>query len=146
LLRAYDPGGDGHENDGLAPAARADGDPTTNWQTECYGDRYFGKEGVGLVVDLAAPSTGTLSFQVATAPFQVRVYASDDATLPDDIDGWHAVGSKIVGAQSQPVNVTIGTLASHLLIWFLEGGISSTCSTAHPHRAVVGEVAFTGSG
>ena len=26
----------------------------TNWQTECYADRYFGKAGVGLVVNLAA--------------------------------------------------------------------------------------------
>ena len=42
--------------------------------------------------------------------------------------------------------VTVGTPARHVLIWFVEGGISPTCSTDHPHRAVVGEVAFTGSG
>ena len=71
-------------------AALADGIPATNWQTECYGDRYFGKEGVGLVVNLAAPAAGTLSFNVTTAPFQLFVYASDDATIPADIADWGA--------------------------------------------------------
>jgi serine/threonine protein kinase len=147
LLRAYDPGGDGHENDDLAPAARADGDPTTNWQTECYGDRYFGKEGVGLVVDLAGAATGTLSFDVTTAPFQVLVFASGGATAPSELDGWgEPIANKVVSDHATKVDVPVGVAASHLLIWFLEGGVSSTCSTAHPHRAVVGEVAFTGSG
>src|SRR5439155_13162551 len=37
---AYDPEGDGHENDDLAPLA-IDGDPTTFWKTEHY--HSFGK-------------------------------------------------------------------------------------------------------
>jgi hypothetical protein len=45
---AYDPEGDGHENDDLAPLA-VDGDPTTFWKTEHY--HSFGKTGVGLVLD-----------------------------------------------------------------------------------------------
>jgi hypothetical protein len=146
-LQAYDPGGDRHENDDLAAAALADGNPATNWQTECYGDRYFGKEGVGLVVDLAAPAAGTLSFDVTTAPFQLFAYATDDAVVPADIDGWgQPIESKFVGEQPSTVVVTVGTPARHVLIWFVEGGISPTCSTEHPHRAVVGEVTFTGSG
>jgi hypothetical protein len=45
---AYDPEGDRHENDDLAPLA-VDGDPTTFWKTEHY--HSFGKTGVGLVLD-----------------------------------------------------------------------------------------------
>src|SRR4051794_36049495 len=45
---AYDPEGDGHENDDLAPLA-VDGDASTFWKTEHY--HSFGKTGVGLVLD-----------------------------------------------------------------------------------------------
>lgn len=45
---AYDPEGDGHENDDLAPLA-VDGDATTFWKTEHY--HSFSKTGVGLVLD-----------------------------------------------------------------------------------------------
>lgn len=45
---AYDPEGDGRENDDLAPLA-VDGDRTTFWKTERY--HSFGKTGVGLVLD-----------------------------------------------------------------------------------------------
>ncbi len=45
----YDPEGDQHENDGLAPLA-VDGDPTTFWKTEHYTHLFF-KKGVGLVLD-----------------------------------------------------------------------------------------------
>jgi hypothetical protein len=47
---AYDPEGDGHENDDLAPLA-VDGDPATFWKTEHYTKRFF-KKGVGLVLDV----------------------------------------------------------------------------------------------
>lgn len=46
---AYDPEGDQHENDALAPLA-VDGDPSTYWKTEHYTKGFF-KKGVGLVLD-----------------------------------------------------------------------------------------------
>jgi hypothetical protein len=46
---AYDPEGDQHENDDLAPLA-VDGDLTTFWKTEHYNKGFF-KKGVGLVLD-----------------------------------------------------------------------------------------------
>jgi hypothetical protein len=46
---AYDPEGDRHENDDLAPLA-VDGDPTTFWKTEHYTHGFF-KTGVGLLLD-----------------------------------------------------------------------------------------------
>jgi hypothetical protein len=46
---AYDPQGDGHENNELAPLA-VDGNPATFWKTEHY-THGFPKTGVGLVLD-----------------------------------------------------------------------------------------------
>ena len=146
-LKSFDPGGDLKENDDLAPAAIADGNPLTNWETECYKDRYFGKAGVGLVVNLAAAATGTLSFAVTTAPFQLFVYASGAASAPTDLADWgQPIADKVVSDHVTTVEVPVGVAASHLLIWFVEGGLSSSCSADHPHRAVVGEVALLGSG
>ena len=66
---------------------------------------------------------------------------------PTDLADWgQPIADKVVGDHAATVEVAVGVAASHLLIWFVEGGISPTCSTDHPHRAVVGEVAFTGSG
>ena len=52
---AYDPEGDGHENDDLATQA-VDGDPATFWSTEHYTKGFF-KKGVGLVLDAGRPRT-----------------------------------------------------------------------------------------
>jgi hypothetical protein len=46
---AYDPQGDGHENNDLAPLA-VDGNPATFWKTEHY-THGFTKSGVGLLLD-----------------------------------------------------------------------------------------------
>ena len=52
---AYDPEGDGHENDDLATLA-VDADPATFWKTEHYTKGFF-KKGVGLVLDAGRPRT-----------------------------------------------------------------------------------------
>ena len=41
-----------------------------------------GKAGVGLAMTLAAPATGTLSFEVGNAPFQVEVFGADTRRRP----------------------------------------------------------------
>ena len=46
---AYDPNGDGQENDALAPLA-VDGNPSTYWKSEHY-IHGFNKPGVGLLLD-----------------------------------------------------------------------------------------------
>lgn len=65
VVRDFDPGGnDGAEQRGTVPNA-FDSDPTTAWLTEGYGSATFGglKKGVGLLVDLGAP-TRVASVQV----------------------------------------------------------------------------------
>jgi hypothetical protein len=51
-IGAFDPDGDGGENDELASAA-VDRDPASSWRTERYGNFY--KQGVGLVVAARRP-------------------------------------------------------------------------------------------
>ena len=55
---AYDPEGDGQENDSQIAEA-TDGNPATAWHTEHYSSVAFGnlKKGVGLVLDAGAPVT-----------------------------------------------------------------------------------------
>ena len=71
-VRSFDPDGDdGTENDDQAGLA-IDGNPATAWQTVCYCDRYLGgKRGVGLVADLGAHRTGTLTVDLGSAPVPV---------------------------------------------------------------------------
>src|SRR5580765_1848324 len=70
---AYDPEGDGHENDDLAPLA-VDGDTTTFWKTERY--HSFRKSGVGLLLDArrARPITRVIvSTDTAGASAEIQV-------------------------------------------------------------------------
>jgi hypothetical protein len=142
---AYDPEGDGEENDQLASAAIADGDPATNWRTECYAGTMLGsKDGVGLAVDLTASGTGTLSFNIGNAPYQVEVYASDGGELPAGFADWGpAISDKVFSDQPGTVQVTVPAPARHLLIVLREIGRDSGCSSANPYRASIGEISFT---
>jgi eukaryotic-like serine/threonine-protein kinase len=76
-VSAFDPLGDGEENDDEAHLA-ADGNPQTFWESENYDQLDFGgiKPGLGLVFRLPAPSTVTGFRLVTPFPgfgFQIRV-------------------------------------------------------------------------
>jgi hypothetical protein len=71
---AYDPEGDDHENDDLAPQA-VDGDSSTFWRTEHYTHGFF-KKGVGLLLDAGAGRTitkVTVSTDGAGSSAQIRL-------------------------------------------------------------------------
>ncbi len=76
-ISAYDPQGDGHENDDDAGLA-VDRDPSTSWTTSNYrGNPVFGglKHGVGLLVDLGKPTRVRqvrLALDTPGASLQVR--------------------------------------------------------------------------
>jgi hypothetical protein len=141
---AYDPDGDQEENDALAEAARADGDSSTNWRTVCYARSLMGgKAGVGLAVTLAAPATGTLSFDVGNGPFQVEVFGVDAPAVPDGFADWGApLAPKAVADGQTTVTVTASTPVRHLLIVLREIGRDPGCTAAHPHRTSIGEIRF----
>ena len=141
---AYDPDGDDEENNELANAALADGSSATSWRTVCYARSLMsGKAGVGLAMTLAAPATGTLSFEVGNAPFQVEVLGSDAATVPDTFAGWGPpLAQKAVSDTPTTVSVTAATPVRHLLIVLRELGRDPGCTAANPHRTSIGEISF----
>ncbi len=74
-IRAWDPDGDnGTENDTQAGLAFADGSASTSWPTECYSNKFLsGKRGVGLIITLSGPPTGTFHVDSLNAPYQIDV-------------------------------------------------------------------------
>jgi serine/threonine-protein kinase len=72
------PGGDGSENDDLAPLA-IDGNPATMWSTDQYDSRQFGnlKTGVGIYVELAEDAPlGSLAVSSPTQDWAAQVYVA----------------------------------------------------------------------
>jgi len=81
---AFDPSGDGTENDADAGLA-TDGDPTTAWTTVTYATRNLGglKDGVGLQLDLGKEqSVGGIELRLLGRGSDVQVWAARTATDP----------------------------------------------------------------
>ncbi len=142
-VSAYDPDGDGEENNGQVSAALADSNPATNWKTVCYQRTTMSKDGVGLVVTLSAATTGTLSFDVGNPPFQVEVFGTDDETVPADFAGWGpALQNKTFSEVAERVDVPTPVPVKHLLIVLREVGRDPGCSANNPNRGSIGEIRF----
>jgi tRNA A-37 threonylcarbamoyl transferase component Bud32 len=143
-VQAWDPDGDnGTENDAQAPLALADGEPSTYWATECYQDRYMGgKRGVGLILTLSGPATGTLAVTAAYAPYQLDVYATAEPSPPTDLDAWNQIGATRFADTPGSLEIGIDQAATHLLVWLKELGPDDACSGANPFRGRLGEISF----
>ena len=142
-MQAYDPDGDGEENDDQVRSALADQNPATNWTTVCYQETLMGKSGVGLVVTLSHAATGELSFDVDNPPFQVEVFGSDAEQIPSRFDGWGpALQNKTASDVAAPVTVATPVPVRHLLIVLREIGRDRGCSGANPNRGSIGEISF----
>ena len=141
---AWDPDGDnGSENDAQADLALADGEPSTYWATECYQDRYLGgKRGVGLILTLSAPGSGTLAVTAASAPYQLDVYATAETSPPTDLDAWTQLGATRFADEPGALEIGVGQPATHLLVWLKELGADDACSGANPYRGRLGEISF----
>ena len=143
---AFDPEGDGEENDALAPSARADGDPSTTWRTSCYSNQYMGaKSGVGLVVSVEQPLAGSLTFDMANGPYAVQFYEWAGDTAPTTVDGWGEPFGRATGQDAATVTVEPpGADARHVLLLLTELGPDDGCSDDHPYRGVVDDIAVVG--
>jgi len=78
----YDPQGNGGEHSSTAPLA-TDGNPSTVWMTESYGNQDFGglKDGLGLVLDAGHPvKLAQLTVQTPTPGFTAEVQSGDSST------------------------------------------------------------------
>jgi serine/threonine-protein kinase len=140
---AYDPDGDGTENDELAADALADGDPSTAWSTVCYSSQYLGaKRGVGLLLTLDGPAQQAVSVDVLNAPYQLRFFASDAERPPPSIDGWGAeLGTSNYGTEPATVVSEVPDRpVRHVLVLLSELGPDTGCTAANPYRGSLGEI------
>jgi hypothetical protein len=108
---AYDPEGDRHENDDLAPLA-VDGNPTTFWKTEHYTKTFF-KKGVGLVLD-AGRSRGLSRVVVETdnRGSSAQILLGNNPAGP-----FHPVSADrpLIGATTYRLNK--GAAGRYIVIW-----------------------------
>jgi serine/threonine-protein kinase len=146
-VTAYDPSGDGTENDADAILSLADGTSATSWPTTCYSSRYMGgKPGVGLVVTFDDLAQQAISVDVQTGPYQVDFFASDAEAIPTSLDAWGApLGSTAFANDPETVVSPVPPVpARHILILLKELGRDGTCSDANPYRGRLGEIAIVG--
>jgi serine/threonine-protein kinase len=146
-ITAYDPAGDGSENDADAALALADGDPATVWSTVCYQSQFMGaKPGVGLVVSFDDLAQDAITVDVVSAPYQLAFFASDAETIPATLDGWGAeLGDTAFAASSGTVVSPVPpTPARHVLVLLRELGADDACTGANPFRGRLGEIAVAG--
>ena len=141
-VTTYDPeGDDGQENDALVSRA-IDGDPATMWSTLCYGSRTLGgKGGVGVVADLGEASIGTFSVFIASAPYQIQILTAGDGVIPAQIADWGAPLKRAVGADPEPVTVSINKPTRYVLVLFKQLAKTAEC-TKNPYRGDISEMNF----
>jgi putative peptidoglycan lipid II flippase len=144
-VAAYDPDGDGVENDELAQLA-IDGDPESAWRSLCYSSKFLGgKGGVGLVVSFESPTQAALTVDVDTAPYQVSFYATDAETAPATIEQW---GAKLGSTEFDDTPGTIVSAvpafaATHLLVLVNELGVDTGCTAENPYRVALDGIAVS---
>jgi serine/threonine protein kinase len=145
-VSAWDPDGDETgENDGLAPLALVGANPAGGWPTLCYSSQYLGaKRGVGLVLELSAPSAGRVTFESFNAPYWIEVFAVDDLAAPGTLEQW---GQSLTGTEySQTpgeISTSVPAGTSQVLIWLRELGPDPACSSTNPYRGRIGNVSFS---
>jgi hypothetical protein len=119
---AFDPLGDGDENNDKAQAA-IDHDPSTTWQTQGYDDSAIKvKPGVGLIVTLANPATlGTLKIDSPTHDWSVEIYVAD--SRKDDLAAWGSPVATKTGIAPGTTSFDLqGTKGGAVLIWITNVG------------------------
>lgn len=107
---AYDPEGDGHENDDLAPLA-VDGDMTTFWKTEHY--HSFAKTGVGLVLDAhKVRPIARVAVSTDTAGASAEIQVGNNPNGP-----FHLVTDAEPLTGTTNYKLTKGTRARFVVVW-----------------------------
>jgi hypothetical protein len=111
---AYDPEGDGQENDGLVANA-TDGRVSTDWHTEHYSTAEFGnlKSGVGLVLDAGSPvRPSSITIESSTPGYTADIKAGESSDGPfDTVSSPMEVGSRTT------FRLSIDPARRYYLIW-----------------------------
>jgi len=136
-VEAYDPQGDGSENNRLTPKIY-DGDPNTGWYSENYRSDSFGglKNGVGVIVDLGPnkkPQTVELTIP---HPSDVEVYVGPDNRL----EGATKIGAQADADGTVTFKVPPDVSGQYIVVWFTK----LNADTNGKRRAWLNEVVVTG--
>ncbi len=136
-VEAYDPEGDGAENNKLTPKVY-DGDPSTGWYSENYRSDSFGglKKGLGVVVDLGPnkkPQTVELDIP---HPSDVEVYVGPDNRL----EGATKIGEKADADGTVTFDVPPDVTGQYIIVWFTKLNVDDNGK----RRAWLNEVVVTG--
>ena len=127
---AYDPEGDGQENDELVGNA-TDGNASTDWHTEHYHSPAFGnlKSGVGIILDAgSAVRPSSLTVESSTPGFQADIKAGASSNGPfDTVSNSMEIGSRTT------FQLSVDTARRYYLVWI-------TKLPADTLRAAVNEV------
>jgi hypothetical protein len=119
---AYDPEGDHHENDDLAPLA-VDGNPATFWKTERY--HSFKKSGVGLLLDAGGRRTfSRVLVATDSAGSSAQIELGDKPAGP-----FHAVSPDRPLTGTTPFTLTSGAAGRYVVIWITS--MPQTIGEAH---------------
>ena len=122
---AYDPQGDGQENDEEAPNA-IDGNPTgTVWESEHYDSETFAgtktgpDPGVGIYVTANSPARPTKMIVRSPTPgYDAEVFAAPSGP-PEELRGWgEPVGEAIGAAGVQEIALHLDKPSHYFLLWF----------------------------
>ena len=135
---AFDPLGDGNENDDKAPAA-IDHNPSTSWQTQGYDDSAIKvKSGVGLVVTLAnSAALSTLKIDSPTHAWSAEIYVAD--SQKDELAAWGNPVAKKSDIDGSATFDLQGAKGAAVLIWITNVGTDPDDSGRF--HAVIAEVA-----
>ena len=136
-VEAYDPEGDGEENNNATPKIY-DGDTGTGWFSENYRSDSFGglKEGLGVIVDLGPnkkPQTVELDIP---HPSDIEVYVGPDNRL----EGATKIGEKADADGTVKFDVPADVSGQYIVVWFT----GLTPDDEDKRRAWLDEVVVTG--
>jgi len=140
-VRTFDPDGDQVERDDVVGNA-FDNDLSTAWTTVCYSSKFLGgKQGVGLVADFGTNGTGTFTIALGSAPYQVKVFATPDGSVPTSFSGWGTPVKSFDGLEATTLSVELTIPTRYVLVSFNELGSDPAC-TDNPYRGVIKELTF----
>jgi serine/threonine-protein kinase len=143
-VKSYDPFGDDKVEKENLLAGLLDNNPSTQWTTDCYQNRYFGsKEGVGVVVQLTGIGIGQLKANFANGPYSADVFVSTADQIPASLDDWGLRVSNSYSTKPGLATFDVTAPARHVLLYLREAGPSTGCSNTNPFQSQISDLTFT---
>ena len=93
------------------------------------------------MADLGAPSIGTFTVWVASAPYQVQILTATDGAIPAKIADWGSPLKRATGANPEAITVSISKSTRYVLVLFKQLAKTPEC-TKNPYRGDISEMAF----